>query len=188
MPEIKLYKTRERRQTRDTSTMVLINHSVNYLQKGKHYSGKIRLDGNALAYHDFMKLAREEYGYTSYFSHFALETVNGDYIRISGCPIDSRSEWLSSLVDKGYLKAEMRNAILIDISSDLSFDILDQQGKMNLGQMIAQILNAFKLPISNVDLIDNHIQSGNDGSLELKPLKRLKDLNSDVLLYVNKYR
>jgi len=143
------------------------------MAKGKHYSDSLQFDDVKLSYHNWMKIAREEFSYINFFSHSFIEQVGPDYLNISGCPMTRDSEFLSELVDEGYLKAEYRDYILVTISGNYNFDILPRELKDHIGMVVADIRGSFKLPYTNVEFLYDQILPDNSGKFDIVPMTNL---------------
>jgi hypothetical protein len=90
--------------------------------------------------------------------HYGIELIDKDYVTMIGQPLTVPSYWIRRLADKGIIPLEYREAIVVCMIEDFSFDIPDDRMLRHMAhQLLTPMMTTLDVPRSRVVFIDDLI-------------------------------
>lgn len=159
MPQYKMERDNSLRRSIKTIKYVILNQSNDFLKKNIHFDPDLIYDSykNVMT-PELLKLAKEEYSYSSHFSHIYFELINKHYLAIHGIQFKNRSPFLEELKDYALIESKYTDSILVTINGNYSKrngDIIEPEEKRLIEYTLADLSFTFDVGLNNIITLDS---------------------------------
>ena len=133
------------------SKFVLIVPISNFVDRDTFIEPDLLIRNNYYTYPEVKNYFFERLKVEQLPFHYYVEQIKNDWDILLGCPTDSTSKWLDDCIENYYIPSSFRNATIICVQDNLSFQIPDPRMYKVMGQRLLEpyCYNNFSANVNN---------------------------------------